>query len=115
MATEHGQQASAQASLEKIVAEKQTLVQERDEQLAAIEGRFDPQRFTLHHLELKPRKADIEVDSVMLVWLPWQIDLQGRAEPLYESNSLPAAGQMASTPETRPVESRVAGGPLPRG
>jgi hypothetical protein len=68
----------------------------------------------LNRLELKPRKADIEIDSVTLVWLPWQIDLQGHAQPLYESDSLPATGPTATTAESRATETRVAGEPLAR-
>jgi hypothetical protein len=32
---------------------------------------------------LKPRKADIEVDRVALAWLPYRVDGEGRAEPVY--------------------------------
>jgi hypothetical protein len=115
VATEHGQQASAQVGLEKLVAEKQALVLERDEQLAAIEDKLDPQRFAVNRLELKPRKADIDVDSVMLVWLPWQIDSQGGAEALFDVRSVLASGPAALTAEAEPIKTGVAPKPLARG
>ena len=37
----------------------------------------------LAQLKTVPQKSDIEVDKVMLVWLPWRIDSKGTAEPVY--------------------------------
>jgi len=33
---------------------------------------------------LKPRKSDIEVDRVSLVWLPYRLDMVGKVEPVYQ-------------------------------
>jgi hypothetical protein len=91
VAAERGQQTTAQANLEKLLTEKQALIEARDERLAAVDANFDPQQIPLERVEVKPRKADIEVDSVELVWLPWQIDQHGHAVPLYEATEPPAA------------------------
>ena len=34
-------------------------------------------------LRSAPRKSDLEVERVSLVWLPWQVADDGSAEPLY--------------------------------
>jgi len=38
----------------------------------------------LNSREVKPRKSDIQVDRVSLVWLPYRVDDRGGAEPVYE-------------------------------
>jgi len=45
-------------------------------------------QYDVHHLELEsteipPRKSDLKTEPLVLVWTPWQIDLQGQAQPLY--------------------------------
>jgi hypothetical protein len=102
VASERGQQATAQAALDKLLAERQSLEQQRDQELARIEARFDPQRVSLDRIDLKPRKADIEVDSVSLVWLPWRIDPQGHGEPVYAVSKNDAADQPSSEREVTP-------------
>ena len=114
MATERGQQLSAQANLEKLIAEHQDLEQERDDQIVKLESSFDPQRLALERIELKPRKADIEVDSVELVWLPCCVDSQGHAEPLYE-NSLPHSRVENEVTRTGSLKAAATGEPLARG
>lgn len=34
---------------------------------------------------LKPRKSDVEIDHVSLVWLPFRVDADGRAEAVYQT------------------------------
>jgi hypothetical protein len=114
MATERGQQVSAQDNLEKLIAEKEELERERDDQLLALESSFDAQRIGLARIAIKPRKSDIEVDSVTLVWLPWSVETQGRAEPLYEVS---ASSTKVDNESARNVSSNMAaaGEPLARG
>jgi hypothetical protein len=113
MATERGQQASAQANLEKLISEKQDLEQERDEQLLELDSSFDPQRLGLQRIEIKPRKSDIEVDSVALIWLPCSVDDQGRAKPLYEAVTPPNVDNESARAASPKVAK--AGEPLARG
>ena len=64
------------------------------EQLAELEARFaedvtelevelDPDAFECQELTVAPRKADLDVERLLLAWTPWQIDADGIAEPLY--------------------------------
>jgi hypothetical protein len=48
-----------------------------------LEVRFSPENLQLERLELKPRKADVQIDRVALVWLLWRVDSAGQAEPVY--------------------------------
>ncbi len=84
MATERGQQVSAQAGLDKLLDEKKTLETERDKTLADLDGKFKSDQLPLEELVLKPRKMDIVVDRVSLVWLPHRLDSQGTAVPVYQ-------------------------------
>ena len=85
VATERGQQATAQVSLDKLLDEKKSLEAERDKTLADLESKFtSPSNCRSKSSSLKPRKADIEVDRVSLVWLPYRLDTHGAAEPVYQ-------------------------------
>jgi hypothetical protein len=84
MATERGQQVSAQAGLDKLLDEKKSLDTERDTAFAELDGKFDPKKLPLEVMVLKPRKSDVEVDRVSLVWLPFRVDGTGRAVAAYQ-------------------------------
>jgi hypothetical protein len=82
--TERGQQSSAQLDLEKAIQDREQLGQEFQESLTKLEVDFSPGSLNIEPIELKPQKSDIDVAKVSLVWLPWRIDANGRAEPVYE-------------------------------
>jgi hypothetical protein len=84
MATERGQQATAQATLDKVLAEKQSLEVERDKTLADLDITYQPASLQLDKLAIKPRKTDIEIDGVALAWLPYRLNAEGAPTPLYE-------------------------------
>jgi hypothetical protein len=81
--TERGQHSSAQLEVDKAVQAKLRLEQEFQEALTKLDAQFSPSGVQIEPLELKPHKSDIEVDKVSLAWLPWRIDADGRAEPVY--------------------------------
>ncbi|TVQ01627.1 MAG: DUF853 family protein [Planctomycetaceae bacterium] len=63
-----------------------------DELQVSLQAEIDRliQRHDVHRLELeailvRPRKADLKVRPLVLLWTPWQIDPQGNARPLYEA------------------------------
>jgi hypothetical protein len=106
VATERGQQASAQASVDKLLSEKQALEQQHASQIADLNAKYDTQRLTLEPLELKPRKSDIEIDQVALVWLPWRVDLEGHEAPVYRAPSASSTNDVSRT--TRSIEAATA-------
>jgi hypothetical protein len=83
VATGRGQQSNAQISVDSALQEKQALEEQHQEQLKQLEAKYNPASAGIESLELKPQKADIEVDQVSLVWLPWRIDVNGAAAPVY--------------------------------
>ncbi|MCI0493127.1 MAG: ATP-binding protein [Planctomycetes bacterium] len=86
-ATERGQQASAQADLDKALKEQERLEQEHENELQETETKYRPENLQLEPIELKPLKSDIEIDKVVLVWLPWRVDSEGHAEAVYKMPS----------------------------
>jgi hypothetical protein len=82
-ATERGQQTTAQLSYNHAMQEKQRLEQELQERLQALDAQFDANKFEIEPLPLSPRKGDVDVDEISLLWLPWRVDAAGRAEPAY--------------------------------
>ncbi len=51
---------------------------------SALERSLDPTALELERIELAPRKTDVEVASLVLLWTPWRVDDTGIAEPLYD-------------------------------
>jgi hypothetical protein len=47
---------------------------EVDEEVLRIQDLFDPDLIELTQEEIKPRKSDINVERVVLVWLPYTMD-----------------------------------------
>jgi hypothetical protein len=82
-ATERGQQTDAEIQLRRATEKRERLVTDFEAKQKELEARFAPQNLQLDRFELKPRKADIEIDRVALVWLPWRVDSAGQAEPVY--------------------------------
>jgi hypothetical protein len=66
----------AQGELQDVEAKMQA-------ELAAVEAGLKPEGLTLERVEVPPRKGDIDVDEVSLVWLPWWVDKGQNARPAY--------------------------------
>ena len=49
-----------------------------------LEDAYRPDSLELDELSVSPRKSDIQVENVALVWLPWRIDAAGVAELMCE-------------------------------
>ena len=60
--------------------ELQAKFQSEIESMAAA---LRPEALVLEPLPLRPRKADITVEKVVLAWLPYQIGNEGRVEAVY--------------------------------
>jgi hypothetical protein len=74
-------------------ADAKKALREKREQLRKLEapaslppdsvGQAPPYELPLTKIEVSPRKADIEIDPIALMWLPWWIDEEGRARTAY--------------------------------
>lgn len=81
-AQQRSQTQSAKEVLEELMAERQQLIDESEEEVQALKDRFSIQALTMTPLEIPCRKGDIRIDLVSLVWIPWAIDTHGAATPL---------------------------------
>jgi hypothetical protein len=52
--------------------------------VAALDRRFHADELRIESLDLPPRKSDIGIREVGLVWTPWRVNPSGIAEPLYQ-------------------------------
>jgi hypothetical protein len=62
--------AHAEADLETLQAQYRALEAELEDEVAAIEERYDPVTVSVDTAEVKPRKSDTEVADLALVWHP---------------------------------------------
>ncbi len=69
--------------LEELREQLETLEAEFQDQAAEVAERIDPGALELEEHRVRPRKADIQVDQVALLWTPWSVSRDGIAEPLY--------------------------------
>ncbi|MEX0819825.1 MAG: ATP-binding protein, partial [Pirellulaceae bacterium] len=99
-ATNVGRAATSMRSAGKIahkrsdVARAEDTVETLQEQLVALEEEFTRESeklreqlagdaLELRELPIKPRKSDLTVDQVALVWTPWILDAVGMAQPAF--------------------------------
>ena len=59
----------AQESLDVLQQRHTDLQNEFDQESAALQSKFDPMVSTIDQVEIKPRKSDIEVTLLALVWV----------------------------------------------
>ena len=76
---ERGEQSRAEQKLEDKLIDLEELEVELEDKLEQIELDFEPGNLDLGKFEVSPRKSDIAVDQVQLLWLPWRIDADGTA------------------------------------
>jgi hypothetical protein len=77
------QQSRAAEQLVQAQGELQDVEAKMQAELAAVEAGLKPEGLTLERVEVPPRKGDIDVDEVSLVWLPWRVDKGKNARPAY--------------------------------
>ncbi len=81
--SEHGDIARAEDEVKSLRRKLEDLEQELKTEIEEAEVSLRPSDFALEALPIRPRKMDLEVKQVSLVWLPWRIDAEGIAEPGY--------------------------------
>ena len=76
--------ARALEKVEDLREQLEELEAEFQEQVDELEARIDPQTLEITDKALRPRKTDLDVETLQLVWTPWSVSSEGIAEPLYE-------------------------------
>jgi hypothetical protein len=74
---ESGDVKRAEQTLEQVKQKRADLEAEFQSELNALEARSDPGVELLDKVLMRPRKSDITVDSLGLVWMPYWQDASG--------------------------------------
>jgi hypothetical protein len=74
----------ASESLEVLRQRKVELEARAKAELDEAAGRFDPETVTLREVAVTPRKSDLAIGEVALVWAPWRRGADGFPSPAYE-------------------------------
>ena len=56
---------------------------EFNEAVEKLEEKLSVDNLEFEELILLPRKSDLSVEQFVVVWLPWEVDESGIAEPVY--------------------------------
>ncbi|MDP6442842.1 MAG: ATP-binding protein [Pirellulaceae bacterium] len=75
--------AHAEEQLKEYQTKLANLEAEFEEQSDQIEDKLQVENLELEELSVRPRKSDIDIGDVVLVWTPWSVDKNGIAEPAY--------------------------------
>ena len=75
--------AHAEESLESLQKRREALQSDLDAALAAVDEKYKPNPSALTQVSIHPRKTDIAVSKVALVWLPYRTSAGGQCEPAY--------------------------------
>ena len=70
-------------NLEELQDELKELEVEFEDALEEAKNKYDVDAIEIESAPIKPRKSDIEVSPVELLWLPWVVDADGIAEPAF--------------------------------
>ncbi len=76
--------ARAQEQLSEFLEERSRLQQQRDDEEQTIRDSLNVQSFPLEESVVAPRKGDLRIKLLGLVWIPWQVDANGMATPLID-------------------------------
>ena len=74
----------AEEALELLHDDMEELERELKDELVELAESCDIDNIELKPTEIPPRKSDLKVEDVMIVWTPWQVDSNGIATPLFE-------------------------------
>ena len=81
---ESGDVDRADDNLGAVQQQRADLQREFDAETAALGSSLDSGAVTLRKVQVSPRKSDIAVGEVALVWAPWRKGADGFPEPAYE-------------------------------
>jgi hypothetical protein len=74
---EAGDVARAEDSAEQVDQKIAALNRELEQAIAALDARLDAQSLPLQQMALAPRKSDIAIGSLLVLWTPWRTGADG--------------------------------------
>ncbi len=81
-ATERSQATRAKQALDDAKAKRDELEEQQKHETAQLGEKYAPESLAITKVEIPPKKSDIAIDRVALVWLPGRLN-EGRWMPLY--------------------------------
>ena len=75
--------ARAEDNVEVLGQRLAALTEECEREVAALQSALDPQMIAIRPVRLSPRKSDIAVGRVTLLWVPWQTGTDGLPRPAF--------------------------------
>ena len=82
-AQQHSDIGRAEEAAEALREKLEQLEEEAQEEIDRIKESIRADEMELESLEIRPRKSDIQIKSLALVWTPWSVDSHGIAERLF--------------------------------
>jgi hypothetical protein len=73
----------AEQALEDLENERKQMELDLESDLDRLHEKYDTQSIEMEPTEIPPRKSDLNVADPLILWMPWQVDPQGRERPLY--------------------------------
>ncbi len=80
IAKENADVRHAREALSALLERREDLNNEVENEVMRVQDMFDPDLIELVQEEIKPRKSDIDIEQVVLVWLPYKTKSTGSAE-----------------------------------
>jgi hypothetical protein len=74
----------AEETLEELIAAKNELEQQAQEEIEAVASQYAPENLALDAVDIPIRKSDTKIKLVALAWVPWQVSPEGIAKPLID-------------------------------
>ena len=73
----------AEEALEELQIKYEDLETEFNDDMEKLQEKLSVDNLEFEELTLPPRKSDLSVEQFAVVWLPWEVDESGIAEPIY--------------------------------
>ncbi|MEZ6042017.1 MAG: ATP-binding protein [Planctomycetaceae bacterium] len=73
----------AEEAYEAVVRKREELSAQVESEAQAIQDQFDPDLMEFQHAEITPRKSDMSIMRVVLVWLPYGVTRTGETERIF--------------------------------
>ncbi len=73
----------AKEDMEELQGQYKDLEREFNDAMSDLADKISVENLELEELNLPPRKSDILVERFAVCWLPWRVDSNGIAEPVY--------------------------------
>ncbi|MEM0927253.1 MAG: hypothetical protein AAGJ83_14510, partial [Planctomycetota bacterium] len=75
----------AEVALERLHDDMEELERDLADELRELADACDIQSLELESTEIPPRKSDLKVQEIAIVWTPWEVNPEGVAFPLYDN------------------------------